>query len=111
MRFSLASAVRKTGQTTPKVVPRREPDICECEEPPMVVGCVRQGYRNFSRLGSKPNPCASPRGFFFPQGHARLLLMATGKKDGGREAELEAAIEKIRLETWKAGQTLPKLRH
>jgi len=77
----------------------------------MVVGCVRQGYRNFSRLGSKPNPCASPRGFFFPQGHARLLLMATGKKDGGREAELEAAIEKIRLETWKAGQTLPKLRH
>jgi len=36
--------------------------------------------------------------------------MATGKKDGGREAELEAAIERIRHETWKAGQTLPKLR-
>jgi hypothetical protein len=26
-----------------------------------------------------------------------------------RIAELEAAIEKIRQETWKAGQTLPKL--
>ena len=36
--------------------------------------------------------------------------MATGKKDGDREAELEAAIEAIRVETWKAGQTLPKLR-
>jgi hypothetical protein len=37
--------------------------------------------------------------------------MATGKKgDGGREAELEAAVEKIRVETWKYGQTLPKLR-
>src|SRR5262245_19883045 len=35
--------------------------------------------------------------------------MATGK--GDREAELEAAIKGIRLETWKAGQTLPKLRH
>ena len=37
--------------------------------------------------------------------------MATGKKDGDRVAELEAAIEKIRQETWKTGQTLPKLRH
>ena len=37
--------------------------------------------------------------------------MATGgKKDKDREAELEAAIEKIRQETWKTGQTLPKLR-
>jgi hypothetical protein len=31
--------------------------------------------------------------------------MATGKKDGDREAELEAAIEAIRQETWKTGQT------
>jgi hypothetical protein len=38
-------------------------------------------------------------------------LIATGKKDGDREAELEAAIEKIKAETWKTGQTLPKLRH
>ncbi len=37
--------------------------------------------------------------------------MATGKKDGDREAELEAAIEAIRVETWKPGQTLAKLRH
>jgi hypothetical protein len=37
--------------------------------------------------------------------------MATGKKDGDREAKLEAAIEKIQQETWKTGQTLPKLRH
>ena len=37
--------------------------------------------------------------------------MATGKKDGDREAELEAAIEAIRKEVWKPGQTLPKLRH
>jgi hypothetical protein len=29
--------------------------------------------------------------------------MATGKKDGDREAELEAAIEAIRVATWKAG--------
>jgi hypothetical protein len=33
--------------------------------------------------------------------------MATGKKDGDREA----AIEKIKAEVWKTGQTLPKLRH
>jgi hypothetical protein len=32
--------------------------------------------------------------------------MATGKKDGGRETELEAAIEAIRKEVWKTGQTL-----
>jgi hypothetical protein len=32
--------------------------------------------------------------------------MATGKKDGDREA----TIEGIRKATWKAGQTLPKLR-
>jgi hypothetical protein len=37
--------------------------------------------------------------------------MATGKKEGDREAELEAAIEKIRVESWKPGQTLAKLRH
>jgi hypothetical protein len=37
--------------------------------------------------------------------------MATGKKDGDREARLEAAIEKIQQKTWKTGQTLPKLRH
>lgn len=37
-------------------------------------------------------------------------FVATGKKDGRREAELEAAIERIRHETWKTGQTLPKLR-
>jgi hypothetical protein len=36
--------------------------------------------------------------------------LATGKKDGDRVAELEAAIEAIRKEIWKAGQTLPKLR-
>jgi hypothetical protein len=36
--------------------------------------------------------------------------MATGKK-GDREAELEAALEAIRKEVWKTGQTLPKLRH
>jgi hypothetical protein len=36
--------------------------------------------------------------------------LAAGKKDGDREAELEAAIEKIREETWKPGQTLPALR-
>jgi hypothetical protein len=36
--------------------------------------------------------------------------MATGKKQGTREAELEAAIEAIRVEVWKPGQTLPKLR-
>jgi hypothetical protein len=35
--------------------------------------------------------------------------MATGK-DGSREAELEAAIEQIRVEVWRPGQTLPKLR-
>jgi len=35
--------------------------------------------------------------------------MATGKKDGAREAELEAAIKAIRQETWKPAQTLPKL--
>jgi len=29
--------------------------------------------------------------------------MATGMKDGDREAELEAALEAIRKETWKAG--------
>jgi hypothetical protein len=34
-------------------------------------------------------------------------IIATGKKDGERVAELEA----IRVETWKTGQTLPKLRH
>ncbi len=39
-----------------------------------------------------------------------LRLMATGKKSGDREAELEAAIEAIRTATWKPGQTLPKLR-
>jgi hypothetical protein len=38
-------------------------------------------------------------------------IIATGKKDGERVAELEAAIEAIRVETWKTGQTLPKLRH
>jgi hypothetical protein len=37
--------------------------------------------------------------------------MATGKKDGDRETELEAAIEVIRKATWKPRQTLPKLRH
>jgi len=37
--------------------------------------------------------------------------MATGKKGGDREADLEAAIEKIRQESWRAGQTLPKLRY
>jgi hypothetical protein len=37
--------------------------------------------------------------------------MATGKKDGDRDAELEAAIEAIRKEVWKTGETLPKLRH
>lgn len=36
--------------------------------------------------------------------------MATGTK-GDREAELEAALEAIRKEVWKTGQTLPKLRH
>ena len=36
--------------------------------------------------------------------------MATGKKEGNHEAELEAALEAIRHETWRAGQTLPKLR-
>jgi hypothetical protein len=36
--------------------------------------------------------------------------MATGKQDGDREAELEAAIEKIREATWRPRQTLPKLR-
>ena len=50
-------------------------------------------------------------GFFFPFGHGRLPVMATGKKDGNRETELEAAIEAIRVEAWKTGQTLPKLRH
>jgi hypothetical protein len=42
--------------------------------------------------------------------HARLLLLATGKKEGEREAEFDAAIEAITKETWKTGQTLPKLR-
>jgi hypothetical protein len=37
--------------------------------------------------------------------------MATGKKDGDREAELEAAIEAIRQPVWKSDQTLRKLRH
>jgi len=36
--------------------------------------------------------------------------MATGKKDD-REAELEAALEGIRNETWKTGQTLAEPRH
>jgi hypothetical protein len=36
--------------------------------------------------------------------------MATTGKDGDREAELEAGIEKIRDKVWKPGQTLPKLR-
>ncbi len=35
--------------------------------------------------------------------------MATGKKNAGREADLEAAIEKIRKEIWKPGQILSKL--
>jgi len=35
--------------------------------------------------------------------------MATGKKDGNREAEPETSIEPIRKRTWKTGQTLPKL--
>ena len=35
-------------------------------------------------------------------------FMATGKD---RVTELEAAIEAIRHEVWKTGQTLPKLRH
>lgn len=37
--------------------------------------------------------------------------MATGKKDRDRETELAAALEAIRKEAWKPGQTLPKLRH
>ena len=37
--------------------------------------------------------------------------MATGKQDGDRQAELEAALEEIPKEAWKPGQTLPKLRH
>jgi hypothetical protein len=36
--------------------------------------------------------------------------LATGRKNGDRDAELKAAIEKIRDEIWKPGQTLPKLR-
>jgi hypothetical protein len=48
---------------------------------------------------------------FFSFRSCQTAAMATGKKDGDREAELEAAIEAIRVETWKPGQTLPKLRH
>ena len=44
------------------------------------------------------------------RGLADAEMMATGKKDDDREAELEAAIEKIRKEIWKPGQTLPNLR-
>jgi hypothetical protein len=36
--------------------------------------------------------------------------MARGKTIAQQLAELERAIEKIRDETWKPGQTLPKLR-
>lgn len=36
--------------------------------------------------------------------------MTTDKKAGGREAELEAALEAIRVATLKPGQTLPHLR-
>jgi hypothetical protein len=32
------------------------------------------------------------------------------KKDCDRKAEVEAALEAISVETWKTGQTLPKLR-
>lgn len=38
-------------------------------------------------------------------------VMATRGKKDDREAELEAALEAIRKEAWKPGQTLPKLRH
>jgi hypothetical protein len=38
-------------------------------------------------------------------GRCQTPGMATGKKDGDREATIEA----IRKATWKAGQTLPKL--
>jgi hypothetical protein len=36
--------------------------------------------------------------------------IASGTKDGDREAELVVAIEKIKAETRKTGQTLPALR-
>ena len=49
-------------------------------------------------------------GFSFSLGACKTALMATGKKDSDREAELEAAIKKIREETFKPRQTLPALR-
>jgi hypothetical protein len=50
-------------------------------------------------------PGASERVFLCPWDVPHCALMATGKKDGDHEAELEAAIEKIRDETWKPGQS------
>jgi hypothetical protein len=46
-----------------------------------------------------------------PPRFLRNPRVATGKKGDDREAELEAAIEKLRQEAWKTGQTLPTLRH
>jgi uncharacterized coiled-coil protein SlyX len=51
------------------------------------------------------------RVFLLPKGMPNCRFMATGKKGGDREAELEAAIEAIRAEVWRPGQTLAKLRH
>jgi hypothetical protein len=39
-----------------------------------------------------------------------MLAYGDRQRNGDRKAELEAAIGKIRQETWKTGQTLPKFR-
>jgi hypothetical protein len=47
----------------------------------------------------------------FASNTALAVPMTTSKKDGDREAELEAAIENIRHKIWKPKQRLPTLRH
>jgi hypothetical protein len=74
------------------------------EEALMIVKAIAKTSKRKTKC---PAPMHIPRaGFSFPAGRARLPRMATGKKDGDREAELEAAIEAIRVEAWKPGQTL-----
>src|SRR5688572_23471025 len=67
-----------------------------CQAPPHSLG------RSLTRARLRRVTVAG--GFFFSlQNMPDCRLMATGKKDGDREAELKAAIEKIRgrdLEAW-----------
>jgi hypothetical protein len=56
-------------------------------------------------------PASGSSGAF--EGKAAVPISAAwrqARRTANREAELVAAIEAIREETWKPGQTLPKLR-